>query len=327
MGMDKRSVIRIASVFILLLILLMVDYYSFRIPPALEKADILIVEGWVPEDQLQKIPVSTLEAYDTLITTGVALPSYFIMPQRGSLIFKNIPSPPDYTTSEEFEIYVYASGSVRKKQGAGFMLYSDTTFLGTFITGPKKEAFKPTNNQEVRGADSLILRYFNDGLYRGRDKNLHIYGIEINDTLLSPYDNQVFYDRFDHDGKFRSSNGVYSYADLAASFLIQEGIGPEKICRVEAPGESRLRTLDSALGFREWVLRNDFHDLEVNILTTKEHSRKTYYTYRKLLREFNVEIGLLVIPGNPEEEPVSTRKNLIEYGAYLFYRLFVLPFH
>ncbi len=325
--MGKRRMSKVISGFILILTFLLIDYFTFNIPPPLENADILIVEGWIPEDQLQTIPPATLKAYKTIVTTGVALPPYFIMPQRGSLIFKDVPGPSRDALSGKDGILVYASGTLSKKQGAGFILYSDTALLDTFLTGRKREAFLVSKKSTERESDSLIIRYFNDGIYRGKDKNLHIYGIEINDTFLSPYSDKVFYDRFDHDGKFRSSNGVFSYADLAATALRQQGIRSEKIIRLEAPGKSRLRTLDSAWGFRDWAQDNDIQGLKVNILTTREHSRKTYHTYRKLLGDSDTETGLLVISPKETKRPVQFRTKLVEYGAYWYYRLFVLPFH
>ena len=292
------------------------------------EANALLIEGWLPDyaiDTLMK--KQDLNDYKYILTTGVQLPDHFVMFVRGFLIFN---FTRDQAANSEGHlrrsIDVIAAGSTEKELGAKFELWINDSLTETFTTSLSFERYSFHWPASEGSIDSLLIHFNNDGFVNGRDRNLYIKEIRIDSISYSPYSENVFSDLKELDNTDRSENTYHSYAEMAAKNLISKGIHPEKVIGIPAGSEEKFRTLESARAFRNWLRNNDLDIQGLNIVSLGSHSRRTWKTYKKLLKPMDIRVGIISIPPYYTMSSQFNKRsfNLMQLAAFLYYSVYLL---
>ena len=288
-------------------------------------ANILVVEGWLPDYAMKKAAEEFNDgAYDYIITSGLKLPDYFILFTNSSLNFKLAQSEVR-SDSSMHKIEIKASGSLGRDHPSHFNVWINDSLAANFYTDKKIETFSFSWNCPLHETDSIRVEFDNDGLFPEGDRNLIIYWMSIDNITFTAYSNNVSLSRTDRDGTYRSREISSSYAIEGKELLIQYGIGPDKIIPVTAERVVYNRTFCSALAVKEWLEKNEITVEGINLYSLGIHSRRSWITYRNLLEK---EYPVGVISG--EQKFYSRRHIIIPLGreliGYIWYRAVLLPY-
>lgn len=264
-------------------------------------ANILIVEGWLPDNALDLAKTEFLKKdYSFIITTGLKTPSdFYLMSSNGKLIFNTRSFFKSSTQPGIHTIEVEAFSDLGGENRAHFNLYVNQDLVGEFLTEKRKKTFTARWNGILSTVDSVIVQYDNDMMGYFGDRNLFIKQIRIDQHITIPFLYNSEYDVINYGKKQRVINNYTSNAELARNKLMALGIDSTRIITTAGKSARINRTLTSALAFRDWLLTSNVDVKGINIISLGTHARRTWMTYNKILNEkFN--IGIISVP-----EPVT----------------------
>jgi hypothetical protein len=273
------------------------------------KANILIVEGWLPEYALD-IACDEYEKnkYDYIITTGIRYSSEYVnLSENGFLIFYPGPEVKKDTVIRQHTIEVDATGSLNGEYSAHFNFYVNGTLIGDFTADRQKKRFASKWQGSLSRIDSVMVQFNNDRIDEKGDINLFIKDIIIDHRFTIPYLNNSEYDKGYLDGKRRQINNSISSAQSAKKWILSKGIDSSVVIAVTGDRVKINRTLTSALAFRDWANRSDINIKGINIISLGTHARRTWMTYNKILNE-KYEIGIISLPDYKNDH---TRENKV----------------
>jgi hypothetical protein len=333
--MKQRLIIKIAVVLAVLcagiflfdkLINSLSDYLSKSAPV---EANILLVEGWLPDYAIMKsFEEFRLHGYDRIITTGMnSAETYFNLHSNGYLIFytKDWFSGSDTLDHHIFEVEAYSElgGNGR----AHFNFYINNSQTGSFFADTKSARYKVRWEGRLSGADSIMVEFDNDSLSDSEDRNLYIKSIHVDNRLVIPYLNNSVYDILQAGKHIRSINNIKTGAESARVRLIMAGIDSSLITAVPAKNTSINRTLASALAFREWLKTNRFQIRGINIVSVGPHAKRTWITYNKVLKA-GYPIGIISVSSNPVQYSTFrlALKTIRETAGLLYYHIILIPY-
>ena len=258
-------------------------------------ANLLIVEGWLPDLAIQMISKEVIDYhYDYIITTGLILgkSNYYEMAYNGYLIFypKLIPKP--FNLNNHHRIEILAHSKKGGKYCAHFNFSINDTLISDFLVDKSLSRYTVIWEGDLNKIDSLVIQFDNDLVDNWGDRNLYIKEIIINSNIIIPYQYNSEYDIGLMDGKERINNNFNSFAEIAKNRLIAYGIDPSKVIAVPGKSGTMNRTFTSAMAFQEWLKNTDIKVKGINIATLDLHSRRTFMTYRKVLGK-SYDIGIL----------------------------------
>jgi hypothetical protein len=299
------------------------DYLSKSIQV---KANILVVEGWIPDyavdlayDKFQK------EGYEYIVTTGLKYtPDYFKLYRDGYLIFypgKMLKKP---EKSENHKIDIYAAGSLYGENAAHFNFYVNKSLIADFNVEKKKSIKTVQWVGNLKDIDSLMVEFTNDKEGDFGDRNLYIKKIVIDDQIIIPFQNNSAYDIGSLDGKKRIINNSNSYADVTRNKLFVLGIDSSLIISIPCEKVRINRTLTSALAFREWLSKTNIRVKGINIISVGTHSRRTWLTYYKLLDK-KYEIGITALPDG-KRNLYRIFSTIRETLGIIYYWIILIPY-
>ena len=316
----------IPLIFILLAIYFF-NIYNFLSISHPVKADVLVVEGWIPPNLLEEaIEEFNQNDYQFIATTGVPLSPEFRMPFSGYLIF-NFEETPIICEGGQCHIDVNASGTPVENQFANLIvLVNDSIQFKTSTT----EIF--TNYNFTAHADTInkiSLWFDNDAANKEEDRDLIVLDISINGKKYSPRQINVTYDRGDLGGDDIYSANFTSVADEAALILQKKGIPPEKIIAIPTDEMEINRTYNSALAFGEWLKNNNKESIKgINVISLGTHSRRSWILFKQNIKE-DIPVGIISLksPFTPDEDwwksTYETKSVLIESVKYLYTKIFL----
>jgi hypothetical protein len=293
------------------------------------KANILIVEGWLPDHAL-KLAYEEFQKnrYEFIITTGLkAYPSYFKIYSNGFLIFylKNQLSGIRGPGPHSIEIDAFSElGGINR---AHFNLFINDSLAGDYFAEKRKKTYGVNWYGYLKDIDSIMVEFNNDHWGEFGDCNLFVKEIIFDQKISIPYrKNSVLY-VYDLWGKERIVNNFNSNAELAKNQLIFLGIDSSIIKAVPGKRSKINRTLTSALAFRDWLNTTNIAIKGINIISMGTHARRTWMTYNKVLNE-KYKIGIIAIPDSLENHSKHNKilKTVRESLGIIYYWFILIPY-
>ncbi len=302
------------------------DYLSKTDPV---KANILLVEGWLPEYGL-KIAYNEFQrnGYDYLITTGLkSTVEYFMLSEDGYLIFCTKNKLIHSGLSENHTIGVNAFSELEGEHSAHFSIFVNDSLIADYFADRSKRIYSTGWTGNLMDIDSISVRFINDGVGDFGDRNLYVKEIIIDNKTIIPYQNNTEYDIREWDGRDRLKNNYDSYAGSARERLCLMGIDSSKVLAVTSKKVRINRTLTSALAFRNWLGETDRHIAGINIISMGTHSRRTWMTYNSILDK-KYDIGIISIDDMKNHSGVKRKAlmTLREILGIIYYWFILLPY-
>jgi hypothetical protein len=293
------------------------------------KANILVVEGWLPgyalemaNDEYQK------DGYDYIVTTGLKYSSdYYMLSNNGYLIFysgDNLKNQ-DKTDFHNFEINAYSElGGI---YAAHFNFYVNNMLVADFNAEKHQRTFSVNWSGSLKSIDSIMVEFTNDYFGKSGDANLYVKDIIVDHKIRIPFQNNSVYNIGVLNGGRRIKNNFKSYAESARNRLLALGIAPSRIIAIPGDKVKINRTLTSALAFRDWVNTTNIDIRGINIMSMGTHARRTWMTYNKILNE-KYSIGIISLPdySNSHSRKIRFLKTARETLGIFYYWFILIPY-
>ena len=260
-------------------------------------ANILLVEGWLPDSALGIAREEFRKnGYKYIVTTGLKSSiDFYGLFENGFLIFypKNRFRLQNENKVHSFEVSAYSE--LGGENRAHFNLYINDSIAANFYAGKEEKKYVFNWNGNLNKIDSIMVEFDNDDCGDFGDRNLYVKEITIDGKITIPYLNNSAYSVHYKDRTVRSLNNYDSNAGLAKSRLISMGIDSSQI--IATAGERVIinRTLTSALAFRDWIKTTNINVKGINIISLGAHTRRTWMIYNKILDK-KYQIGIISIP-------------------------------
>jgi hypothetical protein len=294
-------------------------------------ADILVVEGWIPQSALEIAADEYRKGgYKYVVTTGVRYtPSYYKISDNGYLIFYTRDFLAGLNKAGYHSIEIRAFSDMGGNNRAHFNFFVNDSLTGSFVTETRKKGYTIKWKGCLKNIDSVMVQYDNDIYEPPLDRNLSVREICFDDSIKVPYLFNSEYDMLKLDGKLRFRNNLTTTAQLARSRLIRLGIDSTRIIAVPARKARINRTLTSALAFRDWISEySEGSSIKgINIVTLGPHAKRTWMTYNKILNE-KYSIGIISLPDTDKliSGQKKTLNTLREVLGIIYYWFILLPY-
>ena len=333
--MTKRSLRVKYRFLILIFVLLTILITVFLFPKHLYKeeiidADILIVEGWLPEYAIIKaIEVFNSGEYEVIVTTGDKLPADFNMHSYGALVFDLNGLLADTTGKRINTIKVNSYGSKAAGEYPHFQLYLNDSLVGNSYVDNHKRDHVFNIEKEFEDIKELKIKFDNDGFTYWRDRNLFIEYVIVEDIKINSRSKAVYYDIDRIDGYEEFSPGFNTTAEYSAFVLRHLGF-TDSLVSIPVLTSKISRTFSCASAFRKWYSDSDYKNKSVNVLSLGPHTRRTWMIYKKVLGK-NTDVGIILVNSvnydisNWWKSVAGIKATIHEMVSYI-YTIIVLPF-
>lgn len=292
-------------------------------------ANLLIVEGWLPDYALEMAYKEFREnQYNYIITTGIRSTSeYFMLSEDGFLIFYPKNSLPGINYTGPHSIEVAAFSELGGENRAHFNLYINDSIAADFFAEKRKKVYSINWKGDLKKIDSIMVEFTNDFMGDFGDRNLFIKDINIDHKITIPFLNNSAYEVTYHDGKRRIINNYISNAELAKKRLVILGMDSSLITAVSGDKVRINRTLTSALAFRDWLKTADINIKGIKIISMGTHARRTWMTYNRVLNE-KYKIGIISLPDYKYNRSKIVRflKTIRETLGIIYYWFILIPY-
>jgi hypothetical protein len=201
------------------------------------------------------------------------------------------------------DITIEARGTAAEGLFPHIILNVNDSLIGSWFVGEKTTRF---HNRIIleKDLESVSLFFDNDLSTAEQDRNLNLVSFMINGKSI-PIDER----KFTLAPAESLHSGFRSDAQKIKKYLIDLGIRKSEIEIIEFMPEKRNNTLTAAVSFMDHIKNRDLRSL--NIITSEMHSRRTWYTYKKMLPK-DTESGVYYF------NPASNRKKTLRYNLILF---------
>nr|WKN37774.1 carbohydrate-binding domain-containing protein [Tunicatimonas sp. TK19036] len=327
--MRKRAIRVVISGIILVLLGAILfgkkELFYFLAPTHRVDASVLVVEGWISEEALQQV-LDELDqhSYDQIIVTSVAYEPVFRMYSQGALVFQ-IREKEQPTRSFQ-TLKVRSCGASAGGIQAHAKVRVNSTLIGEFTASsyPDWYAFPLPDTLSV---DSVSIIYDNNQRIGKEDRDLYVFGIQLDSLWASARHPSVHYDRNKVDGKDVLRTDYSGSAEEASAFLIKHGVDRHRLHTLTAPRVDYERTYASVLEVKKFLPDSV---TAINVFSESVHSRRSWLVYQKTLDDsFNVGI---IAAASPHELPdswwvQSGSRNyvLLQLAKYLYARFLFYP--
>jgi hypothetical protein len=268
------------------------------------KANILVVEGWLPQYAVKMAAKEFLNnQYDLIITTGInsADLDYCTISSNGYLIFYPHLKSFINNDSGHHTIEVVAHSKMNGKYQAHFNFFVNDSLVNDFNADKRERKYGIKWERPLKDIDSVMIQFDNDLWDKDGDRNLYVKEIVIDNKIVIPYQLNSELDIGLLDGKERIVNNFNSNAELCRNRLIAYGIDSNLVIAVPAKRVIINRTLTSVLAFRNWLNSTDKSVTGINIITLGDHSRRSWIIYKKIMGK-PYEIGVISLPKDENNE-------------------------
>jgi hypothetical protein len=294
------------------------------------KADILVVEGWLPHYALEMAYREFRRSrYKYVVTAGTRyIPAYYKISDNGYLIFYTHDILSGMNETGYHSIKIEAFSDMGGENRAHFNLFINDSMAANFYADKRKKGYTLKWHGCLKDIDSVMVQYDNDLYEPPLDRNLSVKEICFDNKITVPYLYHSEYDMLKLDGKLRFRNDITSTAQFARSRLINLGIDSTKITAVSSEKVSFNRTLTSALAFRKWLSLREKDITGINIISLGPHARRTWMTYNKILDE-KYKIGIISVPEESDKQISGNRKvfkTLREILGIIYYWFILIPY-
>jgi hypothetical protein len=290
-------------------------------------ANVLIVEGWLPDYALElAYEEFQRKGYEIIITSGLKFISdYYVLSENGYLIFH--PKIKDSLSNEVSQhiIEINAFSSLNRPYSAHFNLFVNDSLIEDFFTNKRKKNYISTWRGSLTNIDSIMIQFTNDRVDDNGDLNLFVKEIIIDHKTRIQYQNNSEYNIGVLNGERRIINNFNSYAELARNKLLSMGIDSSIIFAVPGQGVRINRTMISAFALRDWLKTTNINIKGINIVSIGMHARRTLMTYNKVLNE-KYKIGIVSLPDIETNNSLRNKvlKTIRETLEILYYRIILI---
>lgn len=293
-------------------------------------ANLLVVEGWLPDYAIDEAYKEFKSGkYDLIVTTGLVTPDveYFNLYSNGFLVFYPGNLLKADSTFEKHLIEITAHSKMGGKYSSHFNFLVNDSIITDFKADERAQKYSISWEGDLRNIDSLLIHFDNDYVDEKGDINLYVKDIIIDGIYIIPYQFHSEFDMGYLDGMKREKNDFNSNSEIVRNILINKGIDSAVVIAVTAGKTAINRTLSSVMEFRDW--RKGYKGIVngINIISLGSHSRRTWITYKKILGN-DERIGVISI-NDVRREYSGIRMYafvLKEFLDLLYYR-FILIFY
>lgn len=319
-----------SSLFLLFFILASDKIATFLSHTERTEANLLIVEGWLPDFAIDEAYNEFKSGkYDLIVITGLVTPDveYFNMYSNGFLVFYpgTILKGDSIRKNHMIEITVHSK--MGGKYSSHFNFFVNDSMVGNFVADEKVQKYNTCWKGDLRDIDSLLVHFDNDYVDEKGDINLYVKEIIIDGNYQIPYQFHSEFDMGRLDGMKREKNNYNSNAGIVRNTLINKGIDSNIVVAVAAGKTSFNRTLSTVTAFRDWRKRYNGFVKGINIISLGTHSRRTWITYKMILGN-DEKIGVISVQDVRQGFSVMKRDLYVlkEFLDLLYYR-FILIFY
>ncbi|MCB0823677.1 MAG: YdcF family protein [Bacteroidales bacterium] len=290
-------------------------------------SDNIIIESWISAREIEQAITGNLVKNDShFYLTGFDYPDKIPLSEsemgrnhnvrrydRGIALWTNgsleikIPESVNLNLTDSMQLDLKFSGTEVDGFGPHFNVIVNGECLGGGFAGDQPKSYHflfIAKNQNVK---SIFIRYNNDFWTKRGDRNLFVSAISINGNEIELKSDIV---RKCIDLSLETT-GFHSQAEEMADYIHQLGVPKNRTTIVAFEPVEHNQTLASAKSFRDHVNVNDLHS--VNIITSGLHSRRTWFTYQKILPS-NVEVGVHFFPNDArDKDNLSAKINRFFY--------------
>ncbi len=295
-----------------------------------KEADILIVEGWLPDFGI-KVASDEFKNndYRLIVTNGLKSPDldFFTLGMNGFLIFYPDPGSMRKEKNQHHLIEILAHSKMSEKYCSHFNFYVNDSLIADFTADQKRRKYAVNWNGQLKDIDSLMVQFDDDYMDEGGVRDLFVKEIIIDNKIFIPYQFNSVYDIGKLGGDNIIVNDYESHAELARNRLISTGIDSSSVIAVKGKRTEFNRTLTSALTFHKWFNSYNGGAKSINIITLGIHSRRTWMTYKSILDK-SLEIGIISLPetDKPGFEKIHYSDILGEVFSLIYYQIILIPF-
>ncbi len=294
------------------------------------RASLLIVEGWLPEEAIDKVPDELLKnRYSIILTTGlISEADYFKVSMNGFLVFyprgrfESMKSPGRHTV--EISAYSETDG----ENCSHFNVFVNDSLISGFRADKIKRKYHTEWDGIPADIDSIMIQFDNDAMGEFGDRNLYVKEIIVDSTVTIPVMNNSAYNIDKAYKRNRVINNYDSHAEHARKKLIALGTDPDMIKALPCKRTKLNRTLTSALEVHDWLKENHIQGEGINIISAGIHSRRTWMIYNKILGSRRSKIGIICFQdyNNSYIGEHQTIKSIREVFAIIYYWFILLPY-
>jgi hypothetical protein len=271
--------------FLFLFVLISIFIYLFQAYDFLNftrknKAEILVVEGWLPDAVLNKAREEFLQnRYSMVITTGFPYREGVLIGSDGRVEFP-VDQKIDPPADSLYTIGLWIRGTKSMGHFPHIIMYADSTRLGAFFTSRKKKEYSFTLKLE-KPPEFIRVDFDNDAFTKYTDRNLFYYAATVNGHTFPANSQSVGYYRREN-GKYILHNRLsHGTATSASSFLVKAGIPDSLVIAVETRHKIKSKTYTSALDVRTWLEKNKPGRHALTIFTEATHAHRSYLSFQK----------------------------------------------
>lgn len=276
------------------------DYLCFQ---KSSESDILVAEGWLPDDALDKVKQEFEKGkYRVLITTGFPFHNGYPMGTGGTTEFE-IYSQVEVNNDNQYAITVTLKGTPAKKAFPHIWVFADSIRIGETFASRYKEDFTFTARLDSTPRKIRIV-FDNDTYTKYADRNLLLYSVTVNGCIFPANDNHVIYYR-QREGKVTYlKNHTRSSATDAANYLVNAGIPDSLVIPVETHHRYKSKTYTTALDVKKWLVEtNPTGNRSIMLFSRGVHARRSYISYKRAFGD-QVYVGIICSP-----DPFMTRSD------------------
>ena len=280
----KQKALKYCLLFLIILAPVLLYFrlaYDFLCITSSTRADILLVEGWLPDNALENANKEFQQKkYNMILTTGFPYDEGILIGSDGRMEF-TIDKKLDQPSDDLYTIGVMVRGTKSQGQFPHIIMFADSTRLGEYFTSRKKKQY--TCTVKLDSAPRIVsVEFDNDTYAKYTDRNLYYSFVTVNGTVFPANRENVVY-HIRKNGKYilyrRLSN---STATNASNFLRGKGIPDSLVIPVETLHKIKSKTFTSALDVKAWLeINRPGKRHSITIYTEATHSRRSYLSFVK----------------------------------------------
>jgi len=278
------------------------------------KAEVLVVEGWLPEYALEQACKEFKNgSYKYILTTGGRVDKIFRMHSNGTLNFQL----PDSVTARPpaSSIVIEAQGVPLDGQYPHFSLWvNDTICVGEAYTWWYDKKFTFPLASETPPIRKVHITYDNDDSKKGIDRDLYFKSVTVNGHKATYLNGEAIYEFYSPYSHQKEIYAEKTWAEQAAFTLQSMGLTNTEVIALPSPAVRRHRTYTSAMALRDWLEEN--HVKSINVFSLGAHARRSRLSYEKVLDQDNISIGVIAVD-NENQDPDTWWKRKGSFKAVM----------
>lgn len=304
--MNRRIIVlSLLSIFFALVFLWAKFIYFYLSPTMAVHPDVMIVEGWNPDQTLNEaVEAFRQNHYKYIITTGFPETKGFCMGSQGKLVFdiheaeKELGRKIISYNDGPLTVKITLRGTKVHNEYAHFRVFADSIIIGATYATKKTQTFI-FRNKIPPDISAITIEFDNDTYSAFRDRNLYVFSLSVNDITF-PVNNKAFkyYRRLSGRYIFSRQPGK-TLAHEAAQRLIQKGIPDSLIIPVGSFTKYKSRTYTTATDVMKWCDAHPEYTIEsITIFTSGIHARRSFLSFYKVFAQDNIPIGVVSCKDN-----------------------------